>query len=80
MYVIHYFLFISENALKDDRVSRATALCRKLVGHFSHSWKKKAALTEAQRELKLPEHNCITECPTRWGSRNLQKLFLERSI
>ncbi|XDV25695.1 hypothetical protein PO909_029568 [Leuciscus waleckii] len=60
-----------ENALKDDRVSRATALCRKLVGHFSHSWKKKAALTEAQRELKLPEHNLITECPTRWGSKEM---------
>ncbi|XP_059422959.1 E3 SUMO-protein ligase ZBED1-like [Carassius carassius] len=60
-----------ENALKDDRVSRATALCRKLVGHFSHSWKKKAALMEAQRELKLPEHNLITECPTRWGSKEM---------
>ncbi|XP_070835535.1 zinc finger BED domain-containing protein 4-like [Chaetodon trifascialis] len=57
-----------ENAL---RVSRATAMCRKLVGHFSHSWKKKAALTEAQRELKLPEHNLITECPTRWGSKEM---------
>jgi len=35
------------------------------------SWKKKAALTEAQRELKLPEHNLITECPTRWGSKEI---------
>uniref|UniRef100_A0A9J8ALC4 BED-type domain-containing protein n=1 Tax=Cyprinus carpio carpio TaxID=630221 RepID=A0A9J8ALC4_CYPCA len=48
----------------------ATALRRKLVGHFSHSWKK-AALMEAQRELKLPEHNLITECPTRWGSKEM---------
>ncbi|KAL4008423.1 hypothetical protein ACER0C_002275 [Sarotherodon galilaeus] len=58
-----------ENAIKDDRVSRAIGLCKKLVGHFSHSWKKKAALTEAQKELKLPEHSLITECPTRWGSK-----------
>ncbi|KAL3995876.1 N-acetyltransferase 8 [Sarotherodon galilaeus] len=58
-----------ENAIKDGRVSRAIGLCKKLVGHFSHSWKKKAALTEAQKELKLPEHSLITECPTRWGSK-----------
>jgi len=64
------YLFILENAVKDDpRISRATGLCKKLVGHFSHSWKKKAALTEAQEELKLPKHALITECPTRWGSR-----------
>ncbi|KAJ4918319.1 hypothetical protein JOQ06_022404, partial [Pogonophryne albipinna] len=62
-----------ENALKEktvkDRINRATGLCRSLVCHFSHSWKKKAALSEAQRELHLPEHSLITECPTRWGSR-----------
>ncbi len=64
------YLFILENAVKDDsRISRATGLCKKLVGHFSHSWKKKVALNEAQEELQLPKHALITECPTRWGSR-----------
>ncbi|XP_061884799.1 E3 SUMO-protein ligase ZBED1-like [Entelurus aequoreus] len=59
-----------ENAVKDDvRVKRATGLCKQLVGHFSHSCKKKAALKKAQQELKIPEHSLITECPTRWGSR-----------
>ncbi|XP_066544980.1 E3 SUMO-protein ligase ZBED1 [Amia ocellicauda] len=62
-----------ENAIKDDRVSssvsRAIGLCKKLVQHFSHSLKKKAAITEAQRELKLPEHTLITECPTGWGTK-----------
>ncbi|XP_051816727.1 E3 SUMO-protein ligase ZBED1-like [Acanthochromis polyacanthus] len=60
-----------ENALKevDDKVSRATGLCRKLVGHFSHSSKKKIALAEAQRQLNLPEHCLIVECQTRWGSK-----------
>lgn len=52
-------------------MSRAIGLCKKLVGHFSHSWKKKAALIEAQRELKLPEHSLITECQTRWGSKEM---------
>lgn len=50
-------------------VSSAIGLWKKLVGHFSHIWKKKAAMTEAQRELKLPEHTLITEFPTRWGSK-----------
>ncbi|XP_076832817.1 E3 SUMO-protein ligase ZBED1-like [Brachyhypopomus gauderio] len=63
--------FAIGHALKDDRVSRAIGLCKKLVGHFSHSWKKKAAMTEAQRELKLPEHSLITECPTRGGSKEM---------
>ncbi|XP_060774450.1 E3 SUMO-protein ligase ZBED1-like [Neoarius graeffei] len=59
-----------ENAVKDDqRVKRATGLCKQLVGVFTHSWKKKAALKQAQQELNLPEHSLITECPTRWGSR-----------
>ncbi|XP_051806757.1 zinc finger BED domain-containing protein 4-like isoform X4 [Acanthochromis polyacanthus] len=59
-----------ENAVKNEsRVTRATKLCKELVGHFSHSWKKKTKLTDAQKELNLPEHTLITECQTRWGSR-----------
>lgn len=59
-----------ENAVKrDDRITRAAGLCKKLVGHFSHSWKEKVALRKAQQEHNLPEHSLITECPTRWGSR-----------
>nr|XP_055046939.1 zinc finger BED domain-containing protein 4-like [Misgurnus anguillicaudatus] len=27
------------------------------------------ALTAAQKELNLPEHSLITECPTRWGTK-----------
>ncbi|RXN32801.1 zinc finger BED domain-containing 1-like protein [Labeo rohita] len=58
-----------ENAIKDEpRISRANGLCKKLVGHFSHSWKKKMMLAEAQEELQLPQHALITSCPTRWGS------------
>ncbi|XP_052413836.1 E3 SUMO-protein ligase ZBED1-like [Carassius gibelio] len=59
-----------ENAVKcDTRISRALGVCKKQVGHFSHSWKKKEALKKAQRELNLPEHGLITECPTRWGTK-----------
>ncbi|KAL2085940.1 hypothetical protein ACEWY4_019260 [Coilia grayii] len=58
-----------ENAMKDSRVDRAVGLCKKLVGSFSHSWKRRRDLAEAQNELKLPVHKLKTECPTRWGSR-----------
>ncbi|XP_060792651.1 E3 SUMO-protein ligase ZBED1-like [Neoarius graeffei] len=58
-----------ENAMKDTKVDRAVGLCKKIVGSFSHSWKRRRDLAEAQKELKLPVHKLKTECPTRWGSR-----------
>lgn len=58
-----------ENAVKDDqRIKRATGLCKQQVAVFTHSWKKKAALKKAQQELNLPNPSLITECPTRWAS------------
>lgn len=55
--------------MKDPRIDRAVGLCKKLVGCFSYSWRRKRELAEAQKELKLPEHKLKIECPTRWGSR-----------
>ncbi|XP_074543295.1 E3 SUMO-protein ligase ZBED1-like [Halichoeres trimaculatus] len=59
-----------ENAVRSegDRITRATGVCRKIVGHFSHSWKKRVALKTAQIEEKLPDHVLVTDCQTRWGS------------
>lgn len=69
------------NALKDDaRVNRATGLQKQLVGHFSHSWKNKNALREAQKHSNLQDHSLLTECPTRWGSwQNVIERVLEQS-
>ncbi|KAK0147407.1 Zinc finger BED domain-containing protein 1 [Merluccius polli] len=59
-----------ENAVKDEqRIKRATGLCKQLVAVFTHSWKKKAALKQAPQDLNLPQQSLVTECPTRWGSR-----------
>lgn len=64
------FWIVLENAIKDDaRVKQATGLCKQIVSVFSHCWKKKSALKKAQQELNVTEHSLITECPTRWGSR-----------
>lgn len=65
---MYVFLFILENAMKDSKIDRAVGLCKKIVGLFSHSWKRRRDLAEAQKELKLPVHKLKTECPTRWGS------------
>lgn len=60
------------NSIKGDaRITRALGVCRKIVSTFSHSWKKKRALTEAQEALKLPMHALKSDCATRWGSTQL---------
>ena len=75
-YSIH--LFSLENAVKgDNRICRATVVYKKLMCHFSHSWKKRVALEQAQKRLNLPVHGLITECQTRWGSR---LLMIERIL
>ncbi|XP_038590224.1 E3 SUMO-protein ligase ZBED1-like [Micropterus salmoides] len=56
---------------KDGRVDRAAGVCKKLGGHFSHSWKSRCALEKAQKELNLPSHSLVSECQTRWGSRQM---------
>ena len=58
------------NSMKDElRITRAFGVCRKLVELFAHSWKKKRELSEAQVQLKLPNHSLVSDCLTRWGSK-----------
>ncbi len=46
------------NSLKDEnRTTTALGVCRKLVGTFAHSWKKKRELAKAQVDLKIPQHS-----------------------
>ena len=57
------------NAMKEeDRLITAVGVCKKVVQHFAHSWKKLNSLTEAQA-AKGP-HTLVTDCPTRWGSQH----------
>ncbi|XP_034040262.1 zinc finger BED domain-containing protein 1-like [Thalassophryne amazonica] len=60
-----------EKSVKDPRIDRAVALCKKIVSSFSHSWKRRKALKKAQVEHNLPLQRLITETPTRWGSRQM---------
>lgn len=68
---VYCFSYTIENAVKHDgRIDRTVGVCKKLVSHFSHSWKARSALEKAQ-DLDLPTHSLISECKTRWGSRQL---------
>ncbi|XP_048037844.1 E3 SUMO-protein ligase ZBED1-like [Megalobrama amblycephala] len=58
-----------ERSMKDPRIDRAVAVCKKVVSSFSFSWKRRRDLATAQQELNLPAHQLISESPTRWGSR-----------
>ncbi|XP_019206021.1 zinc finger BED domain-containing protein 1-like [Oreochromis niloticus] len=66
-----------ERSVKDPRIERAVGVGKKIVAAFGHSWKRQRALQAAQKELGLPEHKLITECCTRWGSkqRMIQRLL-----
>ena len=58
------------NSMKDeDSITRAVGVCKRVVQHFAHSWKKRSSFTEAQVAKKLPHHTLVTDCPTRWGSQ-----------
>lgn len=58
-------------------MDRATGVCKRAIAQFSYSFKKRDALKKAQQELKLPQHMLVTECPTRWGSR---QVMIERML
>ena len=51
------------NSIKDDHcVSQALELCRKVLGAFSLSWKKRRDLRKAHNievEMDLPQHSLI---------------------
>nr|XP_055030442.1 E3 SUMO-protein ligase ZBED1-like [Misgurnus anguillicaudatus] len=59
------------NSLKKQQAStdRAFGVCRAVNTAFSHSWWRRRELSKAQEELKLPHHSLITDCATRWGSK-----------
>ena len=51
-----------------SQISRATAVCRKLVGHFKHSAIALTALKQKQEQLNLEKHHLIQDVSTRWNS------------
>ena len=54
--------------MKDPRIDRAVAFCKKIVSSFSHSWNGRKELKKAQVAHNL---RLITETQTRRGSRQM---------
>ena len=66
---IAHTLQLAVNAgLQISAVQRVTARCRKLVGHFRHSYVAQNALERTQSRLDLPQHKLVQEVATRWNS------------
>ena len=54
-----------KRGLRLQAVSTILSRCRKLVGHFKHSYVAQSALESKQTEY---EHKLIQDVPTRWNS------------
>ena len=49
-------------------VQKVIGRCKKCIAHFSKSTKETYKLHQKQKLLKLPEHDLVQDCITRWGS------------
>ena len=52
-------------------ISRLTAMCRKIVGHFKHSVVAMGALREKQQSMNIAQHALVQDIATRWNSTYL---------
>jgi len=52
-------------------VNDLIAICKRIVGHFSHSSAAYSKLKKIQKELHLAPHKLIQDVPTRWNSTYL---------
>ena len=52
-------------------ISRLTAVCRKIVGHFKHSVVAMGALREKQQSMNIAQHALVQDVATRWNSTYL---------
>ena len=57
-----------EKACKIPAITKALALCRRLVTHFNHSSKAVYVLKQKQEYLHHPNKNLIQDVSTRWNS------------
>ena len=64
----HTLQLAIKSGLDLPTVSALATRCRKLVGHFRHSYIAQRALSEKQKRLDLPVHKLKQDVPTRWNS------------
>ena len=64
----HTFQLSIKKAFDLPTVQRVLGRCQKCIAHFNKSTKETYKLREKQKLLKLPQHELIQDCITRWGS------------
>ena len=65
---VHTLQLCVYEGLQIPSIAALLAAGRKLVGHFKHSSKATAALTQKQKQMNMPIKKLIQDCPTRWNS------------
>ena len=75
----HTLQLAVRHALEIEEVARVLHRCRRLVGHFNHSYVAQGQLEEKQSGLNLPHHKLMQEVTTRWNSSlEMAKRVLEQ--
>lgn len=64
----HSLQLVITRALTEESVNKYVQKVSAIVGHFKHSNKAFAALTDAQKKCNLPSHRLVNHCLTRWNS------------
>ena len=66
--VAHTLQLAVTKGLEVKEISRLTAVCHKLVGHFKQSVRASVALKDKQKQLNVKEHHLVQDVSTRWNS------------
>ena len=64
----HTLQLAVNEGLTIDRISRLTAVGRKVVGHFKHSALAYSELKKKQEHLNVEKHQLVQDVSTRWNS------------
>ncbi|XP_071088919.1 E3 SUMO-protein ligase ZBED1-like [Haliotis cracherodii] len=75
----HTLNLACSKALKIASVSKLLARMRRMVSFFHRSTTAAAVLKQKQKQLNLPNHKLINDCPTRWNSAvEMTERYLEQ--
>jgi len=83
----HTLQLVILHALKTKFFEDSLTKCRQIVSHFHHSAQSSEKLEKIQKQLNIPTHKLILDCPTRWNSiyqmmkrLNEQKLAINATL
>uniref|UniRef100_A0A915D966 Transposase n=1 Tax=Ditylenchus dipsaci TaxID=166011 RepID=A0A915D966_9BILA len=63
-----FYIMVNNSLFKNAEIKLLLESCRKLVGHFNHSFLAKDRLKKEQISAMLPLYSLLQDEPTRWNS------------